>query len=82
MYRYLLFYCPYYYPGGGMRDCELKTNDIAELEPFININYDDDFMSHIHYYDIVEDKVYEAEMEDYENEEGYTRQKFVKWKEI
>lgn len=81
MYRYLLFYCPDYYPGGGMRDCDLKTNNIEELIPFINTNYDDDFMSHIHYYDTVEDKVYYAVMETYENEEYYTRQRFVKWEE-
>ena len=81
MYRYFLFYCPYYYPGGGMRDCDLKTNNIDELIPFINTNYNDAWMSHIHYYDTVEDKSYDAEMEEYENEEGWTRQRFLRWKE-
>lgn len=81
MYRYFLFYCPDYYPGGGMRDCELKTNNKDELVPFINKHYNDNFMSSIHYYDTVEDKVYDAVMENYEDEGYFTRQRFVEWKE-
>ena len=81
MYRYLLFYCPDYYPGGGMRDCELKTNNKDELVPFINKHYADNFMSSIHYYDTVEDKVYDAVMKNYENEDYFTRQRFVEWEE-
>jgi hypothetical protein len=81
MYRYLLFYCPIYYPGGGMRDCEFKTDNLDELEPFININYKDELWGHIHYYDVVENKVYKAVMEDYVDENFYTRQRFVKWEE-
>lgn len=81
MYRYLLFYCPYYYPSGGMRDCELKTNNIDELAPFINEHYNDTLLDSIHYYDTVEDKVYDAVMETYKNENYFTRQRFVRWKE-
>ena len=29
-YRYLAFSYPSYYPGGGMSDCLLKTNDLEE----------------------------------------------------
>jgi hypothetical protein len=52
-----------------MRDCVLKTNDYTELAPFINANYNDNLLDHIHYYDAWEDKTYKAIMEEYENEE-------------
>jgi hypothetical protein len=81
MYRYLLFHYPYYYPGGGMRDCELKTNNLDELVPFINQHYDDTLLDYIHYYDTVKDKLYDAVMETYENENYFTRQRFVRWEE-
>ena len=29
-YRYLAFSYPSYYPGGGMSDCLLRTNDLEE----------------------------------------------------
>ena len=81
MYRYLLFHCYDYYPGGGMRDCVLKTNNFDELVPFINEHYDDTFFDGIHYYDAVEDKVGYAVMERYENADFFSRQRFVCWKD-
>lgn len=81
MYRYLLFHCYNYYPSGGMRDCKLKTNNIDDFVPFINKEYSDTLLDHIHYYDTVEDKFYDAIMETYENENYFTRQRFVKWEE-
>ncbi len=79
MYRYLLFYCPDYYPGGGMRDCELKTNNKDELVPFINKHYADHFMSSIHCYDTVEDKVWYAVMDEYTDENDFPKQRFIAW---
>ena len=79
MYRYLLFHCYYYYPGGGMRDCALKTNNIDELVPFIEKHYEDDLLYHIHYYDTVEDKMYRAVMEEHYVEDYRARQKFIRW---
>lgn len=81
MYRYLLFHCYHYYPSGGMEDCEFKTNDFDELVPFINEHYNDTLLDCIHYYDTVEDDYKYAVMETYENENYFTRQRFVKWKE-
>jgi hypothetical protein len=81
MYRYLLFHCYRFYPGGGMIDCELKTNNMDELVPFINEHYNDTLMDYIHYYDTAEDKRYDAVMETYENETGFYRQRFVRWEE-
>lgn len=81
MYRYLLFFCPRYYPAGGMWDCDLKTNNIDELESFINLHYKDELWCNIHYYDVVENKVYTAVIEDYLDEAYYTRSRFVRWEE-
>lgn len=78
MYRYLLFQCPIYYPGGGMYDCELKTNNLDELVPFINEHYNDTLLDTIHYYDVVEDRIYNAVMETYEDN-GFDRQRFIRW---
>ena len=82
MYRYLLFHCYNYYPSGGMRDCEFKTNNFDELVPFINEHYNDTLMDHIHCYDVVEDKRYEAIMEYYEDENYFGRQRFLYWEEF
>ena len=80
MYRYFLFYCPYYYPSGGMKDCVLKTNNVDELVPFINENYGDEpYLNSFHYYDAVEDKTWCAEMEEYQNDDYFERQRFVCW---
>lgn len=82
MYRYFLFYCPHYYPSGGMEDCVLKTNNLDELVPFINENYNDDpYYATIHYYDAVEDKVWYAAMELYQNDDYFERQRFDYWSE-
>jgi hypothetical protein len=62
-----------------MKDCDLKTNNKDELVPFINKHYADNLMSSIHYYDAVEDKIWYALMDEYQDEEGYTRQKFLAW---
>lgn len=83
MYRYLLFYYDNYYPHGGMEDCVLKTNNYDDLEQFIHTNYEDDyFQGTISYYDAVEDKTWRADMEDYENENYFTRWRFVRWEEF
>jgi|SRR6185312_12284893 len=31
MYRYLVFSATYYYPGGGMEDCYLKSSSVDEV---------------------------------------------------
>ncbi len=79
MHRYLLFHCDNYYPAGGMYDCKFKTNNFDELIPFINKNYNDTLMDHIHYYDVAEDKFYEAIMETYQDENYFDRQRFIRW---
>ena len=79
--RYLLFCYPEYYPHGGMEDCELKTNNLDELAPYINKNYNDDLFYHFHYYDIVKDKIMYAVMETYDDENYFVRQRFVCWSE-
>ena len=33
-YRYLLFYCPEYYPSGGMSDFERGFDDWSEIEAY------------------------------------------------
>ncbi len=81
MYRYFLFHCDIYYPSGGMRDCVLKTNNFDELVPFINEHYNDNLLDFIHYYDTVEDKCMRAIIEEYENENHFTRQRFCGWEE-
>lgn len=81
MYRYLLFHCDWYYPVGGMNDCVLKTNNFDDLVPFINENYYDTLMDGIHYYDTVEDKHMRAVMLQYENEDCFTRQRFIRWED-
>ena len=81
MYRYLLFHYYNYYPCGGMGDCDFKTNNFDELVPFINKHYAEDMLDRIHYYDVVEDKIYDAVMESYETEEFLMLQRFVEWKE-
>jgi hypothetical protein len=81
MYRYLLFHCYNYYPGGGMNDCKFKTNNFDELVSFINEHYNDTLMDYIHCYDVVEDKRYEAIMKLYENKDGFVRQRFLRWEE-
>ena len=64
MYRYLLFFYQDYYPCGGMEDCVFKTNNYDDLVPFINEHYGDDwYLGTIAYYDAVEDKYFEAIME-------------------
>lgn len=64
MYRYLLFFYQYYYPRGGMEDCVLKTNDYDELVLFINEHYYKDwYLGTITCYDTIEDKHWEAVME-------------------
>ena len=64
MYRYLLFFYQDYYPYGGMEDCVLKTNNYDDLVPYINEHYGDDwYLGTIAYYDAVEDKYFEAIME-------------------
>lgn len=82
MYRYLLFHCPYYYPSGGMKDCIFKTNNRDELRPFINKNLTEPYLNSIHYYDTVEDKIIYALMDEYEDEDGFTKQKFMAWSEV
>lgn len=64
MYRYLLFFYQDYYPYGGMEDCVLKTNNYDDLVPYINAHYGEDwYLGTIAYYDFVEDKYFEAIME-------------------
>lgn len=64
MYRYYLFFYSDYYPYGGMEDCVLKTNNYDDLVPYINEHYGDDwYLGTIAYYDAVEDKYFEAFME-------------------
>ena len=64
MYRYFLFFYQYYYPHGGMEDCVLKTNNYDDLVPYINEHFGADwYLGTIAYYDFVEDKHFEAIME-------------------
>lgn len=79
MYRYLLFQCDTYYPAGGMYDCKLKTNNLEDLIPFINKHYNEELWGNIHYYDAVEDKIYNAIMEKYQDENYFDRQRFIRW---
>ena len=82
MYRYYLFFYNDYYPHGGMRDCELKTNNFDDLEQFIHANYEDNYyMATISYYDALEDKTWYADMEDYLNEDHFARWRFKGWEE-
>lgn len=82
MYRYLLFFYPYYYPHGGMADCVLKTNNFDDLEQFIHANYEDDYyQGAISCYDTLEDKTWYADMEDYDNEDYCPRWRFLGWEE-
>lgn len=82
MYRYLLFHCRSDYPfGGGMCDCEFKTNNFDELIPFIEEHYKDLEYGHIHYYDTVEDKMKYAIMEIQNGAPGHLIRKFVGWSE-
>lgn len=82
MYRYLLFFCNHYYPSGGMEDCVFKTNNFDDLEQFIHSNYEDDYyQGTISYYDALEDKTWYADMEYYENEDYFTRWRFIEWEE-
>lgn len=82
MYRYLLFYYNHYYPHGGMEDCVLKTNNLDDLEKFIHANYEDDYyQGTISYYDALEDKTMFANMEEYINENWFSRWRFIGWEE-
>jgi hypothetical protein len=82
MYRYFLFYYDTYYPHGGMEDCVLKTNNFDDLEQFIHENYEDDyFQGTISYYDDLEDKTWYADMEDYDDENYFSRWRFLGWTE-
>ena len=82
MYRYFLFYCPYYYPDGGMEDCILKTNNLDDIEPFLRTTYKDDhYLCTISYYDALEDKTFYACLEEYENEDHMTRWRILGWEE-
>ena len=82
MYRYFLFYYDHYYPAGGMNDCVLKTNNFDDLEQFIHTNYEDDYLyGTISYYDALEDKAMYAVMEEYTNEDYFTRHRFAGWEE-
>ena len=71
MYRYLLFYYPEYYPSGGMEDCVFKTNSINDLEKYVNEDLIDEYwyQSTISYYDIVEDQIWFADIEEYDDDE-------------
>lgn len=79
--RYLLFCCPQYYPSGGMGDCELKTDNLDDIMAYLEKHYKDRLFYHFHYYDIVEDKIMYAVIEEYVNEKYFTRYRFAGWSE-
>lgn len=82
MYRYLLFFYNTYYPYGGMEDCVLKTNNYDDLEKFIHENYESDwYQGNITYYDVMEDKYVHADMDYYEDKDGFDKWKFIGWEE-
>lgn len=81
MYRYLLF-CYYdYYPCGGMSDCAFKTNNFDELALYIDNICNNDTFDNFHYYDIIEDKIVYADMEVYEDENGFSKYRFAEWED-
>ncbi|MGG0667761.1 hypothetical protein ABE073_04445 [Lederbergia citrisecunda] len=64
MNRYLVFGFHDYYPGGGMKDCKLKTNELNEVIEFVKMwegKDKDSNYEHLHVYDGERDEViYEA----------------------
>lgn len=82
-YRYYLFYYDDYYPSGGMEDCVHKTNDFAELEQIIILDYDGkpDWAT-IAYYDAVDDKYFVADMRWHKGKDYFDVLRFHGWEEV
>lgn len=61
-FRYLVFGFLEYYPGGGMEDCKLKTNEIETVKAFLkswSVEVDD--YENVHVYDAEKDElIYKA----------------------
>ena len=82
MYEYLLFYYDDYYPHGGMEDCVLKTNSYVDMMQYIYEHYDGEYyQGTISYYDTFEDKIRYADIEEYYDENYFTKFRFVKWED-
>jgi hypothetical protein len=55
MYRYLVFAYDRYYPSGGMSDCELKSNDIDEVNEKAD-ELKSDGWEYVYVYDALENR--------------------------